>query len=218
MYREVSDVKKKSMKVLVLAPHTDDGEFACGGYINRLISEGCEVKYFAFSSCKESLDSSLPEDTLIHECYSATRTLGIAAENVHILDYPVRYFPSVRQDILEEMVSINRSYKPDLVLLPSSRDCHQDHKVIYEEGFRAFKHSTLLAYEVPWNIVEFPATYIAQLTLENIEKKIDAIRCYSSQSERIYAKPDVIKAQSISRGLLIAKGFAEAFEVLRIID
>lgn len=211
-------LKKNNMKVLVLAPHTDDGEFACGGYINRLINEGCEVKYLAFSSCKESLDSSLPEDTLIHECYRATETLGITADNVHILDFPVRYFPSVRQDILEEMVSVNRSYKPGLVLLPSSRDCHQDHKVIYEEGFRAFKHSTLLAYELPWNIVEFPATYIAQLSLENIEKKVDAIRCYSSQSGRIYAKSDVIKAQSMSRGLLIAKEFAEAFEVLRIID
>jgi LmbE family N-acetylglucosaminyl deacetylase len=32
-------------KVLVLAPHTDDGELGCGGSIVRKIEEGAEVKY-----------------------------------------------------------------------------------------------------------------------------------------------------------------------------
>ncbi|MEO8151003.1 MAG: PIG-L family deacetylase, partial [Bacteroidia bacterium] len=36
-------------KVLVLAPHTDDGELGCGGSINRKIEEGSEVYYVAFS-------------------------------------------------------------------------------------------------------------------------------------------------------------------------
>ena len=30
-------------KVLVLAPHTDDGELGCGGTVARLLEEGCEV-------------------------------------------------------------------------------------------------------------------------------------------------------------------------------
>jgi len=42
-------------KALVLAPHTDDGEFGCGGTISRLVREGCTVKYVAFSDCKESV-------------------------------------------------------------------------------------------------------------------------------------------------------------------
>ena len=36
-------------KVLVLAPHTDDGEFGCGGTLSRLVEGGSEVRYVAFS-------------------------------------------------------------------------------------------------------------------------------------------------------------------------
>jgi len=36
--------------VLVLAPHTDDGEFGCGGTMARLIESGAAVTYAAFST------------------------------------------------------------------------------------------------------------------------------------------------------------------------
>ena len=36
-------------RVLVLAPHTDDGEFGCGGTMARLVEAGVEVHYQAFS-------------------------------------------------------------------------------------------------------------------------------------------------------------------------
>src|SRR5207244_7059171 len=36
-------------RVLVLAPHTDDGEFGCGGTMARLVEGGADVRYVAFS-------------------------------------------------------------------------------------------------------------------------------------------------------------------------
>ena len=36
-------------RALVLAPHTDDGEFGCGGTTARIVEAGCEVRYVAFS-------------------------------------------------------------------------------------------------------------------------------------------------------------------------
>lgn len=42
-------------KVLVLAPHTDDGELGAGGFISKLIEEGSEVFYVAFSTAAESI-------------------------------------------------------------------------------------------------------------------------------------------------------------------
>ena len=38
----------KIERILVLAPHTDDGEFACGGTIARFIEEEVECYYVAF--------------------------------------------------------------------------------------------------------------------------------------------------------------------------
>ena len=42
-------------RVLVLAPHTDDGEFGCGGTMARLVEAGADVRYVAFSIATKSL-------------------------------------------------------------------------------------------------------------------------------------------------------------------
>ena len=89
-------------KVLVLAPHTDDGEFGCGGAINKLINEGHEVYYVAFSACQQSVLKEFPSDILITEVKAATKILGIKKENLILFDYDVRTFNYRRQEILED--------------------------------------------------------------------------------------------------------------------
>ena len=42
-------------KVLVLAPHTDDGELGCGGAISNFLDSGKKVFYVAFSSAEKWL-------------------------------------------------------------------------------------------------------------------------------------------------------------------
>ena len=54
-------------KALVLAPHTDDGEFGCGGTMARLVDAGCDVRYVAFSIATRSLPPGFPPDTLARE-------------------------------------------------------------------------------------------------------------------------------------------------------
>lgn len=39
--------------VLVLAPHTDDGEFGCGGSIAKFVRQGARVVYVAFSAAEQ---------------------------------------------------------------------------------------------------------------------------------------------------------------------
>ena len=56
-------------KILILAPHTDDGEFGCGATIAKFIAEKKEVYYAAFSLCRNSLELGLESDTLEKELY-----------------------------------------------------------------------------------------------------------------------------------------------------
>ena len=69
-------------KILVLAPHTDDGEFGCGGTVAKLIEEGHDVYYAAFSACQQSVLPQFPADILITEVKAATKVLGIKPENL----------------------------------------------------------------------------------------------------------------------------------------
>lgn len=201
--------------VLVLAPHTDDGEIGCGATINKLIEQGAEVHYVAFSAAEESVPEHLPCDILRTEVLNATEMLGISPQNISVLNYKVRYFTSNRQEILEDLVQLNNKVKPDLVLLPSKSDIHQDHHVISTEGIRAFKRVTILGYEIPWNNFSFNSTCFVCLEEKHLQAKINALKCYESQSHRSYVDKDFIKSWALTRGTQINKPYAELFEVIR---
>lgn len=206
-----------SEKVLVLAPHTDDGELGCGGTIARLLEEENEVFYTAFSTCRESVPEGLPSDILEKELLRATKKLGIRKENVFVLDFPVREFSANRQNILDEMIRIGKDIEPSMILAPSQHDIHQDHHVIAEEAMRAFKKKTLFAYEVPWNNFTFNNQIYVRLKQKHIEKKIEAISCYESQKNREYVSKDFIYGQARVHGVQIGQEYAEIFEAVRYI-
>ena len=202
-------------KVLVLCPHTDD-EFGCAGAILKLVEQGSEIHYFALSRCEESVPKGFSEDTLYKECKKATKSLGINQNNVRIGTYKVRYLHEDRQNILEEFVKINNTLNPDLVLLPSSYDIHQDHRVVYKEGVRAFKFSTILGYELPQNITSSNNAAFISLTREQIDKKIQVMSNYKSQVNRKYSREEFIRGLAAVRGVQCASEYAESFEVIRL--
>ena len=134
--------------ILVLAPHTDDGELGLGGTISKLIELGKKVTYVAFSTAQQSVPEGFPKDILKTEVKKATAQLGISPENLIIYNYEVRKLGYVRQEILEELIRLKKANSFDLVFIPSLHDIHQDHTTIAQEGLRAFKNTTLLGYEL----------------------------------------------------------------------
>jgi LmbE family N-acetylglucosaminyl deacetylase len=202
-------------KILIMAPHTDDGEFGCGGTIARFLDEGKTVYYLAFSSAEASVPSELPRDALVKEVKRATDVMGIKEEHLILLDFEVRQFPEQRQKILDKMLEIKDKIKPDMVFLPSPNDTHQDHRTIYEEGFRAFKDTTMFGYELPWNNLTFNTEAFILLEEKHIKKKINAISEYLSQKDRLYSKPDFIESLARTRGVQIGTKYAEVFEIVR---
>ncbi len=203
--------------VLVLAPHTDDGEFGCGGTINKLIEEGNDVYYAAFSACQQSVLKEFPSDILITEVKEATLTLGIKPENLILFDYDVRTFNYRRQEILDDLIKLRTKINPDIIFIPALTDIHQDHKTIAEEGLRAFKFKTLLSYEMPWNNITFSTSSFSILSEENINTKVKALKQYKSQAHRPYANENFIKSLATTRGVQIGAQYAETFEIVRII-
>ncbi len=208
----------KIKKILVLGPHADDGEFGCGGAISRFLEEGREVFYAVFSLSEKSLFEGLPKDTHEKELFCAVESLGVKKNNLIIYRYPVRDFPDHRQDILENLVQLQKDIKPDLVILPSARDVHQDHSTISQEGFRAFKKGNILGYELPWNTTGFENQSFVALDESHINAKTRAVECYESQKgKRSYASGEYVRSLAIVRGASINHRYAEAFEAVRII-
>jgi LmbE family N-acetylglucosaminyl deacetylase len=202
-------------RVLVLAPHTDDGELGCGGTISRMVEEGREVYYAAFSTAAESVPPPFPPNILEKEVREGTKVLGIPAANLLVYKYRVRHLPDMRQEILEELVRMKREIDPATVFLPSAQDLHQDHQTIHIEGLRAFKTVTVLGYELPWNNLSFDYRHFCVLTRAHVQTKVAALRCYQSQQHRPYTQEDFIWSWARTRGGQIMVEYAEAFDVLR---
>lgn len=211
------EILKKATKVLVLAPHTDDGELGVGGTIARFIEEGKEVYYAAFSTAEESVPEGYEKDILTKEVRNATKVLGIKEENLLIFGHRVRKLNYVRQEILENMVEMRRTINPDIIFMPSLNDIHQDHHTIAEEALRAFKNKIILGYELIWNNLTFNTQCFVFLEDRHIDKKIDSLKMYTSQQGRNYFSEEFIRSLAIARGVQIGCRYAEAFEVVRFI-
>ncbi len=205
-------------RALVLAPHTDDGEFGCGGTMARLVAAGADVRYVAFSIATRSLPEGFAPDTLAREVREATAELGIPADRLTVHDFDVRTFPDNRQEILELLIEIWNDWKPDAVFQPSLHDVHQDHQTIAQEGLRAFKRTTILGYEIPWNNFDF--SYQAYIALDeaHIERKVAALAKYASQQHRRYANSEYVWNVARTHGTNVNREYAEVFQVYRVVS
>jgi N-acetylglucosamine malate deacetylase 1 len=205
-------------RVLVLSPHTDDAELGCGGTMARWIDEGAELFTAAFSTAEKSLPPGSKEYRLKDECHLALDEIGVPRANRCIFDYPVRELGYHRQDVLEQMVRLNRELEPEVILSPSGTDLHQDHAVVHNESVRVFRHLTIMGYELPWNHITFPTQAFVVLDEEHIRRKWAALTKYESQIEmaRPYFRYDFIESMARVRGVQVKTEFAEAYEMIRI--
>jgi len=208
-------VLSKFKNVFVLAPHTDDGELGAGGTITKLIEMGANVYYFAFTNAQESVPEGFPPNILEIEVKKATKILGVKEENIIVYNYKVRKLGYARQDILEDLIKRRREVFPDLVLMPSLHDIHQDHSTIAQEGLRAFKNTTILGYELIWNNLTFDTSSFVKLEKRHIQAKADALKEYKSQGNRDYMSEEFIFSLARTRGVQIGTKYAESFEVVR---
>jgi len=206
----------KSKRLLVLSPHPDDAEVGAGGLINHLAGQVDYKYWIAFSKCQESLPFDADKGTLCKEMKRAVHHLGFR-NDFFVYGYPVRNFHFHRQSLLEALVFINKTMNPDLVLLPSRFDIHQDHQIIRQEGERAFKTSTILGYEISRNCKGFFPDLYFPLTEEQVDLKTKAFLCYESQAHRPYGNGAFIKNTAAFRGQQIDEQYAEAYEVIRML-
>jgi LmbE family N-acetylglucosaminyl deacetylase len=213
--KTINYILKMFEKILVLSPHTDDGELGCGGSIAKFIEAGKRVSYVALSCCEKSVPKPYPRDILRTEVKKATGVLGIKEKDLLLYDYEVRVFPENRQEILDTLIELRKKIAPDMVLCPSSYDTHQDHATVREEALRAYKMCTILGYEQPWNNLTFNTSSFIILTEKHVKKKIDALSSYKTQAGRKYLNEKFIRGLATTRGTQIESEYAEAFEVIR---
>ena len=204
-------------RVLVLAPHTDDGEFGCGGTMARLVDGGCGGALRRVLDRDQVAARGLPAGHARARGEGGDRRARHPESALTVHDFEVRTFPERRQDILELLIALWEDWQPDAVFQPSLHDVHQDHQVVAAEGLRAFKRTTVLGYEIPWNNFDFAYQAYVALERSHLERKTAALAKYASQQHRRYADPEYIWNLARIHGANVNREFAECFQVYRVV-
>lgn len=201
----------KNKIILAIAPHLDDIELGLGATIHKL-SDHNTIHYLGLS-----MPPLVEKDIFMDEFWESCKHLKLSKDRMVLKDYNPRDLFKDRMDILQLFYDTNKEIKPDIVFVPNSKDIHQSHQVTYQEARRAFKYSSILGYELPWNSMSFDMDVFIEVSKENIEAKQQSINSFESQKARTFFSNDIITDLAKLRGKQVGKDFAECFELTRVI-
>jgi LmbE family N-acetylglucosaminyl deacetylase len=200
--------------VLCLGAHADDIEVGCGGTLLRLLAEQPEVSvhWVVLSAPGVRKDEARAGAGLF---------LAKAQESrLAIKDYRDSYFPYQGADIKDYFHELAAETSPDLVFSHHREDRHQDHRLVSELTYCAFRDQPILEYEIP--------KYDGDLGQPNVFVPLDEADCrrkvesivgaFQSQHEKKWFTEDTFWATLRIRGLECnsTSKYAEAFHCRKL--
>jgi LmbE family N-acetylglucosaminyl deacetylase len=154
---------KNLRRVLCLGCHADDIEIGCGGAMLRLLDEhpGTEVWWVVLSGEPERAEEAQR---------SATAWLEKAGQRQIIFGgFRDRYFPAQWTQVKDFIHGIAAKVQPDLIFTQRRDDAHQDHRLVGELTWNAFRNHLIWEYEIP--------KYEGDLGQPNVFVSLDEASC-----------------------------------------
>ncbi len=199
-------------KVCFIGAHPDDVEIGSGALISHISSLTEVVSVTLSDNQKNPLLKNV-----VAEHRRSMDHLGVKPENVIIGDFETRRFPHQRQEILEYLIKLNQSHRPDIVFTHTRADIHQDHATTTEECLRAFRGVTVLGFDVLRSTYGFFPHFLAEVDEVDLQNKLDALAEYKTYEGKYYFDPDITRSTLVRHGALAERKYAEGFDILRIV-
>lgn len=189
---------KNQVDVLAVGAHRDDMEITCGGTIRKLVEIGHKVAILDLT--KGEMGSRGSATIRKQESDCAARVLGVEQRlNLGLPDAFVENTPENRMKV----VKVIRQLRPRLLILPYHSQRHPDHRKTPELLYDACHLSGLIKVKTgklephrPFKIiyscsfVDVKPTFVIDIS-EQMDTKLEAVACYSSQFEPDPSKPVV---------------------------
>ena len=220
-------------KVLVVSAHPDDETLGCGGTLLKHRDHGDEIYWLITTSItedigfdKEKITERNEEIKKVENAYKITKT--------YKLDYNTM---SLSSEILTVMIpkvsQVINDCKPEVIYTVNRSDAHSDHKYTFDsvlactKSFRYPYIKKVLMYEclsetefaptLPENI--FMANYFEDIS-EQIYEKCEIMEIFDSELGAHPFPRSIrnIKALATYRGASVGVEYAEAFQVIKIIN
>jgi LmbE family N-acetylglucosaminyl deacetylase len=128
---------------IVFSPHFDDETLGCGGTIARKKMLGADIKLVFMTDGSKSHKDWISEQELSQirtdEGLAAARTLGLAEDDVILLNFEETRLAEQRQAATEQVLQLLTRYQPQDVYVTYYREPPADHVVTNEIVWAAIK-------------------------------------------------------------------------------
>jgi LmbE family N-acetylglucosaminyl deacetylase len=197
--------------VVAVGAHPDDIEIGAGGLLLTLAqaAAGLRVHYV--------LCTGTPARQAEARAAAAAFLPG-ADLSLALNDLPDGRLPGhwgqVKQ-ILQSAASVDA----DVVLVPSQRDAHQDHRLIGELALSAFRNHLVLQYEIPkWDGDLGRPSFYVPLYDETARRKVELLHAsFPSQKAHDWWDDEVFLGLMRLRGMECRSRYAEAYECAKAV-
>jgi bacillithiol biosynthesis deacetylase BshB1 len=215
--------------LLAITPHPDDAELLCGGTLIRAADQGHKTGILDLSNGE--LGTHGTAERRRAEAEQAAEILGLTTRVVLGLpDARIRNDEESRTRLVEAI----RELRPRTVILPYFEGRHPDHRVACELGYDSCYLAGLknlpvagephrpakILYTLAYREHALKPTFVVD-TSDAFERKLEAIRCYSSQFDGVKALGelypadvplyDLVRIQDAHYGSLIRVAYGEPF-------
>jgi LmbE family N-acetylglucosaminyl deacetylase len=202
------------LDLLCLGAHADDIEIGCGATLLQLARSGRPV------TCHwVVLGADAPREQEARASAAAFLE-GCTEADVRVAAFRESYFPYLGREVKEYVEAIAAELSPDLVLTHHRDDLHQDHRLVAELTWNAFRDHLILEYEVPKYDGDLgrPNVYVP-VDPEVCARKLELLMtCFPSQVDRHWFDEETFRAMLRLRGVEARSptGYAEAFHARKV--
>ena len=129
---KLSDVSVATGTAFIIAPHPDDEVMGCGGLIQRLVKQGCNVHVVLMTggegSHQDCCDTSKSQikDARRSLCTDIDRQLGVDNSHIHSLDYADGGILAAHNET-ERLQALISKLKPNTIFVPHWGEGWPDH-------------------------------------------------------------------------------------------
>lgn len=203
------------MKILAIGAHADDVEIGCGGTLLKYADLDHEVKILIVTDSgykgrhghKRSASEARKEARVSASLIGADID-ELCRTALHVI---------VDEQLVNDLRHHIETFQPDRVFTHFHGDAHTDHAAVGKATLLAARTCDLLMYEVNMNytINTFRKDIHCDIG-EHLEKKIEAIRCFTSEKERVEYWVTMAETRARLEGIRFGVTYAESFHCVRL--
>ena len=209
------DATERPLEVLCLGAHSDDIEIGCAATLLGLIERGyrLRVAWVVLSAAGERAEEARR---------SAIAMLGTTTDlSIHLAGFRDAYFPAEFAALKEHLAQLRRLVEPDLIFTHSLDDRHQDHRLVAELTWQAWRDHLILEYEVPKYEGDLgrPNLYVPASRAAGQAKVDHLLAHFGTQRPKDWFSGDTFLGLMRVRGVEChaAEGLAEAFVARKLL-